>query len=83
MSIDNETDEYEEDFDEELEEEDRPWESFKISEEQWDAIWKQVQHANIDTDTVADLFLACFPDPVTAARAYACFSLLSEIDEEW
>lgn len=77
-----------EDYDEEYDEldedleEDKPWETFKISEEAWMQIWKQVQHANIDAETIADLFMSTFPDGTQAAKAYACFLVLSdEFDE--
>ena len=68
-------------IDEDLEE-DRPWETFKISEEAWTQIWKQVQHVNIDAETIADLFNGIFSDGKDAARAYACFLVLSDEFEE-
>lgn len=85
MPTEYDEEEMDDDYDEdelEDEEEDRPWESFGISEGDWIAIWKQVQHANIDTETVAELFLACFPSKSEAALAYACFLALSEELEE-
>ena len=75
----DEMDEYE--LDEDLEE-DKPWETFGISEEEWTRIWKQVQHANIDSETIADLFTATFESPAEAAKAYACFLVLSDEFEE-
>lgn len=85
MSPEYEADGYDETDDEDFEEdldEDKPWESFGIDEAEWVATWKRVQHANIDTETVAELFLACFPTKTEAALAYACFLVLSEDLEE-
>ena len=77
MEAHDEFDELDEDL-----EEDRPWETFKISEETWTRIWKDVQHANIDSETIADLFNHTFPNGEDAAKAYACFLILSDEFEE-
>jgi hypothetical protein len=68
-------------LDEDLED-DKPWEAFGITEEQWAQIWKQVQHTNIDAETIADLFTTTFPNGVEAAKAYACFLALSDDFDE-
>ena len=77
--MEHDTDEYEldEDF-----EDDKPWETFNISEDAWTEVWKQVQHVNIDAETIADLFNGVFPDGTQAAKAYACFLALSDDFDE-